>query len=151
MEKLIEDLNKVVYGFKVHQERYARNLKPIDLPRGNNATFIMTQLEMNYLLREAVGSLLFLCYTRADLVSATCELQMRANDAEIEDLRRANSTIRCAKLHSMRGLYYHWLPAPTKLLAIADSSFTTSSTTYAIEGAFVLCIADRATDIASDK
>jgi len=85
-------------------------------------------------LRGALGGLLYLTYTRPDLSADVVLLQTKVNRATVADLRAANSIIRRAQSYSTRGLYFRRLQPPLCIMAIADSSFSTSKTSYAVEG-----------------
>ena len=61
-------------------------------------------------------------------------LQSKVTKATIADLRQANSIIRRAQQHSSRGMYFRKLQPPLCLMAIADASFSTKNTSYAVEG-----------------
>ena len=120
-------------GIKLHQKEFALALKPVKIERSRNPDSPLDAAETTS-LRGALGGLLYLTYTRPDLSADVVLLQSRVTKATIADLRQANSIIRRAQQHSDRGLYFRKLAAPLCLMAIADSSFSTKSTSYAVEG-----------------
>lgn len=72
--------------------------------------------------------------TRADLMADVTLLSSRMNRGTIKDIRDANAAIARAQRNPFRGLIYRKLTPPLVLYSISDSSFATSSTSYAVEG-----------------
>ena len=94
-------------------------------------------------LRAILGALLYLVYTRPDIAADVVLLASRVTVATIGDLRQANTIVRKAQSHARRGLVFEPLEPPLVILSISDASFSTSSTSYAIEGMCVLLAESR--------
>jgi len=120
-------------GIKLHQKDFALALKPVKIERSRSPDSPLDAAETTS-LRGALGGLLYLTYTRPDLSADVVLLQSRVTKATIADLRQANSIIRRAQQHSDRGLHFRKWATPLCLMAIAGSSFSTKSISYAVEG-----------------
>jgi len=123
-------------GYKLHQSEFAKALKIIRIDRGRSNEEALNPSETTQ-LRGALGGLLYLTYTRPDISADVVMLQTRVNQALISDLRKANAIIRRAWQNPDFGLCYPKLEGPVSILAVSDASFSTKSTSYAIEGTAV--------------
>ena len=120
-------------GLKLHQREFALALKPVSIERGRAPDSPLTPAELTT-LRGALGGLLYLTYTRPDLSADVVLLQSKITKATIAELRQCNTVVRRAHQNAGRGLFFPKLHPPLCLMAIADASFSTKSTSYAVEG-----------------
>ena len=120
-------------GLKLHQKEFAQALKIVKIDRGRKEDSPLDPAETTT-LRGALGGLLYLTYTRPDISADVVMLQSKVTKATIADLKQANAIIRRAQQHSGRGLFFRKLQPPLCLMAIADASFSTKNTSYAVEG-----------------
>ena len=120
-------------GLRLHQKEFAQALKLVKIDRSRQPDSPLDAAETTT-LRGALGGLLYLTYTRPDISADVVLLQSKVTKATIADLRQANSIIRRAQQHSSRGMYFRKLQTPLCLMAIADASFSTKNTSYAVEG-----------------
>ena len=124
-------------GYRLHQAAFAKAIKLLEVKRGRPAEEPLSPAEVT-LLRGALGGLLYLTYTRPDISAEVVLLQTKINVATVAELRQCNATIKRAHSGSSLGLVFPKLVPPLTLLAISDASFSTSSTSYAVEGSVVV-------------
>ena len=126
-------------GFKLQQERYCLALKPIpvDKARAQKVDAVCTSDE-KHLLHAGIGGLLFLCYTRPDIVVDTLYLQSAVRSCCVGDLLAHNRLVAKAHRTSGRGLVYPRLAEPTCIVAFADASGPSKKSAYAIEGKLIV-------------
>jgi hypothetical protein len=133
-------------GYKLHQSRYALALKRIEIPKHE------TTLEWRCSrLREGVGGLLFLCYTRGDLIGDVVLLQTKVCSADIEDLKAYNTIVHRARQYHYYGLLYSPLETPVRCIGFSDIGFATSKSSYAVEALAVFRAHDRHHDLHEDS
>ena len=77
-------------------------------------------------------------------------LSSRMNRGTVKDFRDANATISRAQKSPHHGLIFHRFDPPLVLFSISDSSFATSSTSYAVEGHVVLLAELRKVTVGKD-
>ena len=122
-------------GYIMKQRDYALALKKIPLTRERaKLEPSACTAEEKHELHTGIGGLLFLCYTRMDLVLPTILLQSHVHAPVVRDIKDHNSVVEKAHLHCDRGLVYQHLQQPTCLAAISDASGSTKKSSYAIEG-----------------
>jgi hypothetical protein len=125
-------------GYRLHQQAFAKAIKLLEVKRGRPADEPLTPEEVTQ-LRGALGGLLYLTYTRPDLSAEVVLLQTKVNQATVAEMRACNAVIKKAHGTSHLGLVYPYLgTGPMCLVAISDASFSSSSTSYAIEGSLVV-------------
>ena len=92
-------------GFRLQQKSYAGQLKKIEISRerAKQDRAVCTEKEKHD-LHVGVGGLLFLCYTRPDLVCDTLVLQSHVKNAIVQDLKLHNSTVTRAHKDADTGL-----------------------------------------------
>ena len=120
-------------GFRLQQRDFALNIKPIADERGRPNTEICSPADVTN-LRSALGALLYLCFTRADIMARVVLIASKVLQATVSELRECNSIIRSAHAYPDRGLVYRPLGQSVRLMALSDSSFSTSKTSYAVQG-----------------
>ena len=131
-------------GFRLHQEAYCLALRTAEIPRGIPSERTLTPPEVTQ-LRAILGALLYLVYTRPDIAADVVLLASRVTVATVADLRQANAVVRKAQANARRGLVFERLTPPLTILSISDASFSTSNTSYAIEGMCVFLCESRFT------
>ena len=82
--------------------------------------------------------MLFLAYTRPDIIVDTLFLQSKTSAPHVSDLVAHNKVVKKAWLHSHRGLLYPRLQQPTCIVAFADAGGPTKKSSYAIEGRIIV-------------
>ena len=115
-------------GFVVHQDEYAKELQPIDLPpAGPEKT--KTKLTQDGLssLREITGRINWLSQTRADIASAVVHLSTHFCQGTIAELKFANKTLAHIKTNPVH-LHFPQLSGPFRLLALGDAAFNNLET-----------------------
>ena len=135
---------KFLDGYRLHQQVYALALKTIPLTkeraRQEDQPCVASE---KHELHVGVGGLLFLCYTRMDLVNSTLLLQSAVHAPFIRDIKFFNTVIGKAHARADSGLVYRRLQQPTCVAAIRDASGSAKRTSYAIEGRLVCRKDDR--------
>eukprot|EP00959_Pyramimonas_sp_CCMP1952_P252240 5270336-Pyramimonas_sp.AAC.1 len=96
---------KITRGYKHHQTEFALAIKLVEIPKGASDDTKLTATQTT-LLRGAVGALLFLCYTRVDILADVVVLQQHVCSAKIIHLKMANTITRRAWQHSHLGLIF---------------------------------------------
>ena len=124
-------------GYHLHQANFCMAIRPAHVERGNGNETPLGPKELSA-YRSVLGALLYLCITRADVAVDVVLLASRISKATFADLRAANSLVKRAQQNPTRGLVYPRLQGPLAVFSISDSSFSTSSTSYAVEGNAVL-------------
>ena len=126
-------------GFRLQQKEYALQLKKIEISRerAKQDQAACTDKEKHD-LHVGIGGLLFLCYTRLDLVCDTLVLQSHVKNAVVADLKLHNSTVQRAHKDADMGLVFRKLRRPTCIAGVADASGSSSKSSYALEGKCVL-------------
>ena len=130
-------------GLHIHQAGFCKALKPEPITRGDNNDRALTPQETTK-LRGLIGALLYLCFTRADIMADVTLLSSRMNRGTIKDMREANATINRSQKYPHNGLIFRKLKPPLVLYSISDASFASASTSYAVEGHCV-CLAEQRT------
>ena len=124
-------------GYRLHQAAFAKAVQLLEVKRWRPAEEPLSPAEVT-LLRGALGGLLYLTYTRPDISAEINLLQTKINVATVTGLCQCSATIKRAHSGSSLGLVFPKLVPPLALLAISDASFSTSSTSYAVEGSVVV-------------
>jgi hypothetical protein len=128
----------------LYQKDYLAKLKavPISTERKKNSDSLLGPSESTE-FRSLLCSMLWLCLTRLDLISAVVCLQKEMVTPMILHIRELNNLlIRANKDTEMNGLHFHRLPFPLKAVGIGDAGHATKKTVYAQEGRFVLLMHD---------
>ena len=139
-------------GYYLQQKQFALAIPLIDIDpeRNKKVNAALTPRETTA-LRQALGALLYLCFTRVDLSADVCVLQQHTKSAVIAHLRQANTIIRRAHRDCDIGLWYRKINPPYKLFSVSDASHASSKTSYAVEGTLVLLMHDKASGIEKGK
>ena len=124
-------------GYKLHQKDFCMKLPLITVARGDKSDRDLRPEEVTT-LRSSLGGLLYLIYTRPDVSADVVLLGTRVNKSTVEELRTANRIVRRAQQHPDRGFIFLPLRPPLRIVSFSDASFSTSSTSYAVEGVLVL-------------
>ena len=124
-------------GFHMHQSSFCSAITTAEVPKGVGNSDKLTAQGLSQ-FRAVLGALLYLCVTRADIAIDIVLLASRTTIATYADLRAANALVKRAQRTPKRGLLFPPLQGPLVLLAISDASFSTSSTSYAVEGTAVV-------------
>ena len=145
-------------GIVLRQVEYASNLKLLQLgdreedsetatasaslAKAGSESKSLTPAEIT-MLRGGIGSVLFLCLTRWDLLYDLVVLQTQVKDASRLQLKECNRIIYAAKRHTHRGLIFEPLTygksrcMRRRLSGVADSSHASATSSYAFEGNLV--------------
>ena len=124
-------------GYKLHQAPFVSQIRPIKIERGDLDTRSLTASELTS-LRSVLGALLYATITRADVCAGICLAASKICEATVKQLRDINSVLAIAHANPEHGLIFRSLAPPLMVLSISDSSYSTSSTSYAVEGHLVL-------------
>jgi hypothetical protein len=126
-------------GFRLQQRSYALALKLIDITkeRAKQADEKCTP-EEKHSLHSGIGGLLFLCYTRPDIVVDTLHLQSKVSNPSVSDLLAHNKVVKKAWEFENRGLCFPRLKSPTCVVGYGDASGATKKSCYAIEGRIIV-------------
>ena len=131
--------------YQLAQVEYAKGLNAIALSDNTSQPNKALSASEITTLRGGIGSVLFLCLTRWDLLYDLVVLQTKVKDAVREQLIECNRIIMAAKRHVDRGLIFERLSSghePTydrrrRLAAVADSCHASAKSSYAFEGNLV--------------
>ena len=124
-------------GFHLHQHSYCLAMRTAECPRGQNNETPLDGAGTSS-LRAVLGALLYLTITRPDISTDVVLLASRITTATYGDLRAANAVVKRAQRNSKRGLHFPPLKGQLCIMCISDASFSTKSTSYAVEGQIVI-------------
>ena len=124
-------------GYHLHQDTYCQAMKVAEVPRGQ-ANEVSLDAAGTSALRAVLGALLYLTITRHDISTDVVLLASKVTTATYGDLRAANAVVRRAQRNPKRGVHFPKLNGKLCIFCISDASFSTKSTSYAVEGQVVL-------------
>ena len=124
-------------GYHLHQSKFCAAIRLVQIERSSPSDALLGPKEISQ-FRSILGALLYLCVTRADIAVDIVLLASKISHATFADLRAASSLVKRAQGHPTRGLVYPKITGPMSVFSISDASFSTSSTSYAVEGNVVL-------------
>jgi hypothetical protein len=125
----------------MHQAPFVEQISPISIQRGDDNTRKLEDYEVSS-LRSLLGALLYSTMTRPDLCAGICLVASKICEATVAQLRAINAVLAQAQRNPSHGLVYQYLPEPHMIMSISDSSYSTSSTSYAVEGTLT-CLTTR--------
>ena len=130
-------------GYKLHQADFCVKMKTVELTatRKSQLASACTASEHTQ-FRAVVGALLYLCFTRVDIVADVVTLQQYVQAPLVSHIKEANALVRRAQQEPYLGLLFLPLPPPWRFLSIGDASGASTKTSYAIEGGLALRMSD---------
>ena len=129
-------------GFRVDQEEYVSQLKPVVIDSNDADDRSLTSSETTT-LRSAIGALMWTGITRPDLLAELSALQGIMNKGKVKHLKEVNLLIARAKRDKEAAIHYRPLRASKcRIVVVHDASAASSTRNYAQEGVMVFLMAD---------